>query len=184
MPSLEEFFDIGDASPKKKIIGGAAAGVTVLCLFFLIFYMFSGDGPSRPAITQTFYFDLGTGKLVALEPNTPEHIPGFIGDSGKPMALAFVYDCGECSEDSRWIGHLEMYTAEALEIAKQYWDQDVNDPTIAKKLTQGFLVGTVENKDDLSKWVSKDQKEGSTIVNQGMKKKSCSGGDTLVRCRP
>ena len=80
MPSLEDFFDLGDASPKKKIIGGVAAGVTALCLIFLIYYMFSGDGgPSKPKVTQAYYYDLANGNQVPLAPNTPEHIPGFIG---------------------------------------------------------------------------------------------------------
>jgi len=152
MPSLVGFFDIGEASMKRKIIGGVAAGVTALCVIFLFSYMFGGSGSSRNRSDQVYFYDLGTGKLVELEFNTAEHIAGFIGESsGKPMALAFVYDCDECSEATRWVGHLEIYNAEALAIMKQRFGQDIEDEATLKKLQDGNLVGRPEDRDDLSK---------------------------------
>jgi len=159
--------------------------VMLVAVVFVVNAMMHGrPRPNKPRVTHAYYYDLGSQELLAFEPNTKERIPGFIGESGKPVALAYVYACGDCTEESRWIGHLEMYDPEALKAKQVLWGQDEQQVDTIEKLEKGYLVVAPENADDPDAWVVRSSKEGRKIILDGQRKRTCPESRELVRCRP
>lgn len=167
---------------KSPAVGGAVAG-GVLVLAAVIFLTSGGDPDVRPTIETAYYYDLDAKTLFTNKPdlNAPIKAP-----SGGQGVLAYVFGCGSCEEDKRFIGYLKRYTDEAKEALEETIRKKSGDPSyqVPGETAQMIEDGLVVRSPDQEEWTMLRGKAGKEIILAPMRKPPCSGGEKPVSCTP
>ena len=123
---------------------GAAAGVILIALIFIIWELMGGSKPAAPAGTRMAYYSDDNG--ATWFPDDGTKIPPF-DHNGKTAALAIIY---KCASGQPFCLYLQQYTPEG----KQRLEQLKLSSSSARALGAGALTMTeVKKPGPKSKWV-------------------------------
>jgi hypothetical protein len=152
---------------KHERLVGIAATLLLIAAVASVVANRPGGAPKnhRPKPSKMIYFmDLSTNELL---PVSADMLPPIAARFGGECVRAFVWSCGDCSEQGRKIGWLEKYTDQA----KQAPDPDAHP---------GHLIKTV---DDIRWFPYADKKERDRIMGPALQAE-CEEGRQPGPCFP
>lgn len=144
-----------------------AVAVALLLLAVVLLGLQSGEPPPLRQGTPTryhFYFDLRAGALFVAP---SESLPPIEALAGGPGVRAYVYTCGQCTEDQRRVGYLEALTPEAAEAARQLRQPGIDEATrltLQQTVQRGTLVARPPETEQTPRWVSRADPRGAQIT--------------------
>ncbi len=150
----------------ERPVGVAATLLLISAIASVIAHQ-PGQKPQtpRPQSSRSVYFlDLATNKLL---PFSASVLAPASGRNGGECVRAFVWSCGDCSEQGRRIGWLEKYTAEA----KKASDPDAHP---------GHLIKAVDD----ARWFSYTDKKERGRIMSSMTQAQCEQGSQPGPCEP
>ena len=146
--------------------------VAVLILIIALFLVFKRIGGNRYSsqITQTYYFVLDSGELVAAP---AQQISPIATEDGRTAVEAMVLTCGSCSESDRFVAYLAKYSDETKARLEQYnAELEQLDPEneehqemlsrMQRDYEEGLLVASAEQP---TRWVKMNSPQGTEIIN-------------------
>ncbi len=166
---------------QKDLIKLAVAVVLLLVGVGLI--VLRGGGPSQTsggaAPSNLYYYDLQSGELFA---GPTDAIGTIEAPSGGDGVRAFVYTCGECTQDELVVGYIQRLNDKAVEATRQL-DQVEEERRQAMYgvIQQGTFVASKPEAGAAPQWVSSTQPNGATIMQAFQS--ICKGKLALI-CTP
>jgi len=174
--------------------------ITLLVLFVIaavvttIYRMSGGTAPVARAIAKTYYYDLGSKRLINADTGQPSPIAapsGATQEDGSPGAVtAYVYSCGSCAvPDELYVGYLEQMSKEGREALAQLTaaNPDMRWEDVPPSGRRGMTVNPDESmlvaRESLEGgWVSRESAEGAAIIDEALAK--CGEGKPPATCKP
>lgn len=157
------------------------AAVAVLVVALVILVSSGSGGPS--ASGDAYFYDVETGETFVGDATA---IPPIQSPDGNEAVRAHFYTCTECTEEARFLGYYEKYTAEAkkaIEEAQQ--SSSSSDPEQSSEAEmqayEASMSGMLYSKDG-ENW-QQSQGPGGAGPQQELQDK-CGDGQRLKYCAP
>lgn len=158
-----------------------SALVLVISAVLIARYFSGGGGAARGG---EYFYDLKTGELFVVPLGTPSPL-GEIGGGGasgdaRAGVRAHVYDCGQCSPNSRRIAYLSRSSNQALRVMG---DPEASPEQQFTAMESGVMVAPVPaTPGDAIEWLPNRTSRGAAIQNRiGA---DCPPGVMALDCRP
>lgn len=146
-------------------VGYGLAGFCVLVAIIIIVTS-GGEASTRQLTKGTFFYDTATKALFVAEVDAiPPIAPPGGGDS-KAGVRAYVYSCGECTAEARFVGYVETYPDDVVEQVRQMPDSVEAQDERDKLRAESRQVSSP----DAIEWVAKSSDEGKQVVEKAMTK--------------
>lgn len=168
----------------RNWLNNNSAMVTILAVVVLImslaFIIISNSRPSyTPRVIDVYYYDLDTNQLFIDKSDKYPPIPTPSGEM--KGARAYVFSCGDCSDESkRFVGYLEMYTPAAKSALENPQPANPEDMSSIDIFEEGRMLRGVDSRE----WVKANSNEAfqtqdavQTHCGAEVPPKSCMPGD-------
>jgi hypothetical protein len=147
-----------------------------------------GGGRALPGTARSaYYYDLNTGDLFVADASLIPPIDAPSGvlrgtDSAKAGVQAYVFSCGSCSPEDRYVAWIEMYDPDVKKTLSEQLSATTHP--LANRMDPGpvsSLVAEVnlENPGEVT-WIGLNSQKGSSIVRQSVRR--CPDGSAAIPC--
>lgn len=174
---------------RKKTLLLAISLVTALAAALLLVNPLAKDRPLPGTARSVYYYDLNTGDLFVADAGL---IPPIDAPSGmlqgttstKAGVLAYVFTCGSCSPQDRYVAWIEMYTPEAQQALSEQISKKTHP--LANRIGSAPAASLVAQVNPAApgdvKWLGLNSQKGSSIVRQSARR--CPNGSAAIPCLP
>ncbi len=174
---------------RKKILLVVISLILTLAAILLVANPLGKDRPLPGTARNVYYYDLNTGELFVADAGliSPIDAPSGVLQGttrGKAGVKAYVFTCGTCSPEDRYVAWIEMYTPEAQQTLSEQTSETKHP--LANRMgasPASPLVAQVNPADPKNvTWVGLNSQKGSSIVRQSAKR--CPDGSAAIPCMP
>lgn len=159
----------------KPAVGYALIGLVLAAAAYFA-YSGAASGPKPlPAINRSYYMDLTSKELIPVDPGKPANVPLVKLENGGEAARAFVFACDACSEQTRFVGYLVKWEADARAAVQQAIENGSDEPE------RGMQIGAPDG----STWHNAGSKDADALIRSTRRDGAgrCAG-KRLVKCSP